>query len=294
MLSSMRSLLTLLLFFMLSGVMIPTVYAQATTTAATTGELVGFYLYNASSNRRVETPHVLVENGTIIDLAVVGTFLNIKAKKNNDLDGNGVPDHASSPPAYVVFDWDDQVGYSRDDHLPFTLRPPPTGNGDPVDDLSDIFPTVPELAIPGIHTIAATPFALDGTAGSTLQVTFEVVDSSRSSNSSVNNNIAQVGLEGELRKWHKITLRFTGPMTSETATPNPFTDYRLDVTFTHVGGGGKTYITPGFYAGDGDAANTHATSGNVWLVHFAPDLTGRWDWEASFLFGDNVSFDDDD
>ena len=44
-------------------------------------------------------------------------------------------------------------------------------------------------------------------------------------------------VDGELRKWHKVTLGFTGPVTGEAATPNPFTDYRLDVTFTHAGSG---------------------------------------------------------
>ncbi|MEO0532130.1 MAG: DUF5060 domain-containing protein, partial [Planctomycetota bacterium] len=52
---------------------------------------------------------------------------------------------------------------------------------------------------------------------------------------------------GELREWHKITVDFEGPQTSETAATNPFTDYRLDVTFTHTGTG-KTYVVPGYYA----------------------------------------------
>ena len=83
-------------------------------------------------------------------------------------------------------------------------------------------------------------------------------------------------LSGELRKWHKVTLSFDGPSTTETATPNPFTNYRLDVTFTHAASG-KSYLIPGYYAADGDAANTSASSGNVWRVHFAPDETGEWD-----------------
>jgi hypothetical protein len=36
---------------------------------------------------------------------------------------------------------------------------------------------------------------------------------------------------GELRQWHKITLGFEGPPTSETDVPNPFTFYRLDVIY---------------------------------------------------------------
>jgi len=95
---------------------------------------------------------------------------------------------------------------------------------------------------------------------------------------------------GELRKWHKVTLDFEGPATSETATPNPFTNYRLNVTFRHAASG-KTYLVPGYYAADGDAANTSATSGDIWRVHFAPDETGNWTYEASFRTGTNVAMD---
>ncbi|MHC4287925.1 MAG: DUF5060 domain-containing protein, partial [Planctomycetota bacterium] len=55
-------------------------------------------------------------------------------------------------------------------------------------------------------------------------------------------------VDGELKVWHKVTLSFDGPQTSETATPNPFTDYRLDVTFT--GPSGQQYMVPGYYAAD--------------------------------------------
>ncbi|QJE96378.1 PKD domain-containing protein [Luteolibacter luteus] len=95
-------------------------------------------------------------------------------------------------------------------------------------------------------------------------------------------------ISGELKKWHKVTLDFAGPNTSESATPNPFTDYRLNVTFTHLGSG-KSYVVPGYYAADGNAANSSATSGNVWRVHFSPDETGAWSYTASFRSGSNVA-----
>ncbi|MHC4399102.1 MAG: DUF5060 domain-containing protein [Planctomycetota bacterium] len=91
---------------------------------------------------------------------------------------------------------------------------------------------------------------------------------------------------GELKKWHKVTIDFSGPYTSETATPNPFSDYRLDVTFQS---GESTYVVPGYFAADGNAANTSAASGNVWRVHFCPDKTGRWTYRASFKKGTNVA-----
>lgn len=96
-------------------------------------------------------------------------------------------------------------------------------------------------------------------------------------------------VSGELKKWHKVTIDFAGPKTSETATPNPFLDYRLDVTFTN---GDKTLVVPGYFAADGNAANTSANSGNVWRVHFAPSATGTWNYTASFRTGKNVIADE--
>lgn len=95
-------------------------------------------------------------------------------------------------------------------------------------------------------------------------------------------------VNGELKTWHKVTIDFTGPETGETASPNPFTDYRLDVTFHN---GEKQYVLPGYYASDGNAAETGATTGSVWRVHFAPDKTGSWTYEARFLKGRNVASD---
>ena len=95
-------------------------------------------------------------------------------------------------------------------------------------------------------------------------------------------------ITGELKKWHKVTLNFTGPNTSETATPNPFTDYRLNVTFSHPASG-KSYVIPGYFAADGNAGNTGANAGNIWRAHFAPDETGLWTYTASFRSGANVA-----
>jgi len=95
---------------------------------------------------------------------------------------------------------------------------------------------------------------------------------------------------GKLKKWHKVTLTFDGPQTSETATPIPFTDYRLDVTFNH--NSGTSYAVPGYYAADGNAGQTGADSGDKWRVHCTPDKTGTWKWKASFRKGDNIAFSD--
>jgi hypothetical protein len=98
-------------------------------------------------------------------------------------------------------------------------------------------------------------------------------------------------LTGELKTWHKVTVTFDGPQSSETATPNPFLDYRLDVTFAHAVGG-QTYVVPGYFAADGDSANSGATSGDKWRVHFAPPHEGEWTYSVSFRAGANVAVND--
>jgi hypothetical protein len=97
---------------------------------------------------------------------------------------------------------------------------------------------------------------------------------------------AQYVISGEQRKWHKITLTFDGPQASETGAVNPFTDYRLNVTFSK---GSKTYLVPGYFAADGNAANTGAGSGDKWRVHFAPDEEGQWNFKVSFRQGKEVA-----
>jgi hypothetical protein len=98
-------------------------------------------------------------------------------------------------------------------------------------------------------------------------------------------------ISGELKKWHKITIDFEGPQTSELAQPNPFTYYRLDVTFIHESGSPVLTI-PGFYAADGNAQNTSSNAGNIWRVHFSPEKTGKWNYTVSFKAGENIALKD--
>ena len=97
-----------------------------------------------------------------------------------------------------------------------------------------------------------------------------------------------VRVEGFFKRYHRISLSVTCPETAcgrvtSTSSPNPFTDYRLLVTFTAPSG--ETMTVPGFYAGDGQAAYTEATSGNVWMAHFTPHETGEWTYRVSFQTG---------
>lgn len=102
---------------------------------------------------------------------------------------------------------------------------------------------------------------------------------------------APATVTGEIRVWHPVTLTIDGPAASETDTsPNPFTDHRMTVTFTHSDG--TRYTVPGFFAADGNAANTSADSGNQWRCHFAPDRAGKWSYDVDFVTGTDVAIDD--
>ncbi|MEM9445873.1 MAG: DUF5060 domain-containing protein [Verrucomicrobiota bacterium] len=108
--------------------------------------------------------------------------------------------------------------------------------------------------------------------------------------SSIADKKAQI--DGELKRWHKITLSLRGPDSSETATPNPFLDYRMLVTFKHPKTG-LTYKVPGYFAADGNAAHTSAVSGDIWRAHLSPDEIGQWDYKISFHTGPNIAIHDD-
>ncbi|NJX14559.1 DUF5060 domain-containing protein [Tamlana crocina] len=97
-------------------------------------------------------------------------------------------------------------------------------------------------------------------------------------------------IDGQLKKWHRIVLNFEGPETSEMNANNPFLNYRLDVTFKN---GENTFVVPGFYAADGNAANTSADKGDIWQVRFTPNAIGEWTYNVSFKEGENVAIAED-
>ncbi|MEM9400019.1 MAG: DUF5060 domain-containing protein [Verrucomicrobiota bacterium] len=99
-----------------------------------------------------------------------------------------------------------------------------------------------------------------------------------------------VNVTGELKQWHKTTLDIEGPEAAEGGDRNPFMDYRMTVTFTN---GSETIVAPGYFAADGDAANTSATSGNIWRAHFTPTTTGTWNYEVDFRSGSGVALTTD-
>ena len=99
-------------------------------------------------------------------------------------------------------------------------------------------------------------------------------------------------VSGVLKAWHSVTVSIAGPGLGEDSNPNPFLDYRLTVTFTHKATGAQT-VVPGFFAADGQAAETSATKGDQWQARFLPDRPGLWTYQASLRTGPAVALSQD-
>ena len=105
-------------------------------------------------------------------------------------------------------------------------------------------------------------------------------------------NDTKTNITGDLMHWHKVTLTIDGPMVNESDTsPNPFLDYRMMVTFKHESGS-PSYKVPGYFAADGNAAETSADFGNKWRAHLSPDKEGQWNYEVTIIRSKNVAIDD--
>jgi hypothetical protein len=94
----------------------------------------------------------------------------------------------------------------------------------------------------------------------------------------------------QVQQWEKVTLSFEGPELSEDGIDNPFLNFRLNVAFTQAG---KSMIIPGFYAADGEAAESGSSQGKIWQVRFRPDQEGTWTYKVSFRKGDQIAISDD-
>lgn len=117
-----------------------------------------------------------------------------------------------------------------------------------------------------------------------MRLAVQAVQSDPVNNSATHD--AQYRLEGELKKWHTVTLSFNGPYSTQTADdPNPFLDYRLQVRFQSPSG--KVANVPGFFDGDGKGDG----SGSVWKVRFIPDEAGSWRFSTSFRQGSHIAID---
>ncbi len=96
-------------------------------------------------------------------------------------------------------------------------------------------------------------------------------------------------VSGEMKTWQAVTVSFVGPNLSEDGQKNPFTDYRFDVSFEC---GDRKVVVPGYFAADGNPAETGASSGRVWRVRFLPDRQGTWTYRARFREGPGIAVAD--
>lgn len=216
-----------------------------------------FTLVNADSDQDIN----IISEGDTFYLDEIGTNqLNIRA----DVEGE-----------------EESVVFAYNGVDPFSLENVPVyaigGNNG-----SDYKPWIPALGLNQVSAAAYTQNAGQGEAGPTASINFVILEEKEADP----NTGVDLGVSGELRKWHKVTVAFEGPELSENGSENPFSDYRLDVTFSN---GEETFIVPGYFAADGASANTSASSGKIWKAHFSPNKIGTWTYSASFRSGENVA-----
>jgi hypothetical protein len=101
---------------------------------------------------------------------------------------------------------------------------------------------------------------------------------------------SQTTVIGELRQYHKVTLQYTSAATyNETNGDALFRDIRLNVTITSPSN--VVFVVPGYFAGDGDAANTSVTTGNKFNVNFTPTEIGTYTYTTSFRTANDIALE---
>lgn len=226
--------------------------------------LDGLTLINAATDTEIAS----ITEGSVFKIEETGNQLNIRANTTGTIGSvkfvlNGTPKNTEGAAPYAM------VGDVSGDYKIWT----------------------PSIGQQTIKVTAYTEANAGGSVIGALEYNFSFSETVVPIESPSEIGTGAVTMSGELKQWHKITLDFDGPTHSETDnSPNPFMDYRLDVTFSK---GDKTFVVPGYFAADGNAAESSASSGNVWRVHFAPNETGTWNYSASFRIGRDLAVSDD-
>ncbi len=175
----------------------------------------------------------------------------------------------------VRFTWSGaESGATTESSAPYALK------GDSAGDYHAWTPTM------GSYQLTATPYTGTGAGGSVAGAARSIAFSVRAGPGGGQDGDGSVVISGERKRWHDVVLTLAGPWAAEGGSPNPFTDRRFDVTFSN---GASTYVVPGYFAADGDAGETSATSGTSWRAHLSPDRTGTWTWTVSFRSGGDVA-----
>jgi len=245
-------------------------------------EVVGFTLIDASTDQEIRP----LRDGDTINFGTEGAELNIRADVRRNVGS-------------VRFELNGGQWTKTETAPPYSI------GGDRRGDYDAWTPS------PGKYRLTVIPFTDgSGTQGKAKTIAFTIVGTPKraplrtprpsspspiqvlESDVELGAIAAPVGgtgvVEGDLMQWHGVRITFDGPASSETAKVNPFAHYRLNVTFTN---GQKIYVAPGFYAADGNAAETSAKAGNKWRVYFTPDCDGEWRFRASFRMGVNIAID---
>lgn len=226
------------------------------------------------------TEFVLVDAAANSDLQALsdGDVVQVDDLPTSELSVRAVPGGSVES---VRFSFAGNTNYQTENVTPYAL------NGDSNGD----YDSAPELTQTGSYTLRATPYSgpdAGGTEGSALEISFTVESGTTPPEGCAADGTEPPQVVGVERRWHPITVVIDGPCSTEDASPNPFLNYRLSVTFTHDATG-TTVTVPGYFAADGNAANTSATSGTKWHAHFTPRQTGSWSFETSFRQGTNVA-----
>ncbi|MAB79673.1 MAG: hypothetical protein CMJ89_10020 [Planctomycetes bacterium] len=107
-------------------------------------------------------------------------------------------------------------------------------------------------------------------------------------------SVAPVNITGKLEVWQNVTFSFGQDVEHHEQSPvNPFLDLRFLVHFVREGDPRSLITVPGYFAADGNAAETGAESGNQWRAHFSPNRYGKWFYVASFVEGPGIGVDTD-
>ena len=241
----------------------------------------GLALYDAGTDQQIRT----LAPTDVVDLGDLGTQ-NLSVVATVAGSAGSVRFAFSSPTRGTS-------NYRTENVAPYAL------GGDQNGDLA----AVPELSQPGTYTITATPYTGSnggGTAGQPLTVRLSITDGGGFPGGPEDPNCTDDGytVEGtsnannQLMAWHPITITLDWVCASEEGGPNPFLDYRFDVQFTSYDDGGVGFTVPGYFAADGDAANTGATSGSKWRAH-ATLPAGSWAVSFETYEGPGVAVADD-